>query len=406
MHSASRIYFILLLIAGGLPSYASAATFIKIADTQTPVPGGVPGEVFSDGFANPIASDGIVIFAGSVGIYEWDAGSLSVIADNKTDIPGTSSAFSSFNDLFSASNGNLAFGSGGGIYARLSGALTNIVNISSPVPGFAGTFNTFNPPSISGVNVAFSASATQRFTSQVGIYSRLNQGPLNLIANNQTPAPSGTGNLSSFGTPVISGTDVIFSAYGPSVSPAIYSNPDGAGNALVTLVAPNTSIPGGTGSFTNITGLSASGSNIAFIGTGTNNQRGLYADFNNILFPIVDASTLIPDGSGDTFSANSLLGFSLNGNNFAFTAGSGPQSGIYLDEDGILSKVLTVGDTLDGKIVSDLSLTSNALDGSDLAFTVDFTDHSSAVYLAVIPEPGTFAIFVIVSCPIFCRRWR
>jgi hypothetical protein len=53
------------------------------------------------------------------------------------------------------------------------------------------------------------------------------------------------------------------------------------------------------------------------------------------------------------------------------------------------NKIVAVGDALDGKTVSALRMDKQGLDDKRLAFAADFTDGSSGVFVASIPEPAT-----------------
>jgi hypothetical protein len=73
--------------------------------------------------------------------------------------------------------------------------------------------------------------------------------------------------------------------------------------------------------------------------------------------------------------------------------GSGGQAGIYLAS--VLSRVIAVGDTLDGKTVTALRLGRFGLDGTGLTFAATFTDGSEGVYVVSLtptyPFTGFFA---------------
>lgn len=96
---------------------AEGITFTKVADTSTPIPGGSGN--FGAFIGVPSISGGNVAFDGSVGsdgfmpgIYSNIGGSLNVVADEATPIPGGSGNFGNFGDL-SISGGNVAFLGGG-----------------------------------------------------------------------------------------------------------------------------------------------------------------------------------------------------------------------------------------------------------------------------------------------------
>jgi hypothetical protein len=56
---------------------------------------------------------------------------------------------------------------------------------------------------------------------------------------------------------------------------------------------------------------------------------------------------------------------------------------------GSVHTVVEIGDPLDGKTVYGLTFGPCGLGDSELAFTATFTDSTSGVYYAALPEPGT-----------------
>src|SRR5262249_20594926 len=72
--------------------------FTKVADTDTPVPGGV--NTFGS-FSPPSVSGSRVAFtavdsAGSAGVYTWQGGVFRVVADATTGIPDSTETFTTF----------------------------------------------------------------------------------------------------------------------------------------------------------------------------------------------------------------------------------------------------------------------------------------------------------------------
>lgn len=52
-------------------------------------------------------------------------------------------------------------------------------------------------------------------------------------------------------------------------------------------------------------------------------------------------------------------------------------------------KIIDTGDTLDGKILTDIDIQFNgAISGDKVAFSASFSDGSKGIYFAVIPEPS------------------
>jgi hypothetical protein len=131
--------------------------------------------------------------------------------------------------------------------------------------------------------------------------------------------------------------------------------------------------------------VATSGATTSFIGAGIG-QAGVYGC--NSATPIepcrriADLTTAIPEGTG-TFAG--FAGISASAGHVALLGlGSGGQAGIYLASG--LTKVIAVGDTIDGQAVTALRLGQFGLDNGSLSFAATFTDGSQAVYHATIPS--------------------
>src|SRR5947207_526270 len=92
-----------------------------------------------------------------------------------------------------------------------------------------------------------------------------------------------------------------------------------------------TPIPGGTGTFLNFPGApSLSDGNVAFVATGAGDQAGVYVLFPpDPVMPVADTSTAIPGGVGTFVSwPGSPI---ISGETVAFIgSGSGGQIGVYV----------------------------------------------------------------------------
>jgi len=157
-------------------------------------------------------------------------------------------------------------------------------------------------------------------------------------------------------------------------------------------------------------GLDMDEGNIAFIGSSSP-TAGVYS-FNIATGQydiIADTDTLIPDGGAARFDRY-FDGVSIENGHVAFGYGElgfGPNGpieipfyGIYANLDGSLRKVLSEGDILEGQVVSRTSIGRQGLDGGQIAFSVSFTNRTSAIYVATpIPEPATLAL-LIAACSV------
>jgi hypothetical protein len=130
-----------------------------------------------------------------------------------------------------------------------------------------------------------------------------------------------------------------------------------------------------------------SGECVAFGGGVNSINEGVYlACDGSPLQVVVDQQTSVPGGGGATFTFVSSLSVSIDGRRVAFL-GNGPpgQQGIYLYENGGLTKVVDRSDTLDGLLATGFTVGRRALEGRTIAFAVFPGGPAQAVYLA---EPG------------------
>jgi hypothetical protein len=395
---------------------AQPIAFVRMADTSTAIPNG-SGNFVS--FQPPSVSGSSVAFLGigsgaNSGIYTANAGggSLTRAVDTNTPIP---SGFGNFIGFFTGgpvavSGSTVVFRGDGndfptgitqiGIYtvSTSGGTVTRVADKNTPVPGGSGNFTGMSNQSLSGSTVAFSGGSNSQLDR--GVYAGSSGGgSLNLIANNNTPIPGGSGNFDSgLQNTSVSGTTVLFKGSGSGGQQGIYSGPTGGG-PLNRVADLNTAIPNGTGNFTSLGSPSVSGSLAAFIGGG-NGQRGIYVGLTagGSLAHVVDLSFPIPGGTGDFTGFSAIC---LSGSTVAFLGlGSGSQIGIYSGPagGGLLTKLIAAGDSLDGRTVNNLNFGPTGLDGTSLTFAATFTDGTSGVYygLTSVPEPSSLVLAGVV----------
>jgi len=306
--------------------YADIGGLGVVADRNTAIPG---GSGYFTIFVSPNLDSGNVVFlgqgsSGQVGIYT-DIGSLGVIADTNTAIPAGLGYFTGFGWRPRLDGGNVAFqgkGSGGqdGIYTDIGG-LGVIADTNTAIPAGSGYFTGFENPSLDSGNVAFRAYGSG---AQTGIYTDI--GGLGVIADTNTAIPAGSGYFTGFWSPSLKGGNVAFGGRGSGGQDGIYADIEGLG----VIADTNTAIPAGTGYFTEFSvhppGLD--GGNVAFWGTGSGGQSGIYADIKGLVV-VADTNTPIPAGSGRFTDFDDAISF--DDGNVAFLGfGSGGQMGIYV----------------------------------------------------------------------------
>ena len=264
---------------------------------------------------------------GGSGIYAFIDGELRLVADTKTEIPGTSVHFG-----FSLGRGsgpsisgrNVVFVGveplvGSAIWLWKDGVLTKLVDSNTPVPGGTGTFGNFSSggatPAISGDNVAFNALSDQGS----GIYAVIN-GELRVIADTNTLLPGATQNATSFRfakgvSPGISGENVAFYAVWGFDGEGLYLYSKGEIRVIADRGTPKPG--GGTFAFRLDTNTRAaiSGENVAFADIG-----GVFAYIDGSLRLIANSTT--PGPNGGAFGTRSVSA-SIDGENIAFSAWEG-----------------------------------------------------------------------------------
>ena len=390
-------------LSGTAPTAHAAYTFTKVADTDTPIPGGIGNFAFFQG-NGPALDQGVVVFIGfdsdrQTGVYQWVDGALSVVADTNTIVPGKSETFGGFGPWPSVDNGVIGVpggvrisGVGRDVLATSSGGLLNVVAVGreTAVPGTGQvpppTFAVLGSANLGDGDVAFFGRFSLGSSLAEGIYSTIG-GTISVVADAQTQTPDGSGDfffpLGFASTdPSIDGGAVAFNGRGPagpSQQHGIYLWEWG----ILRVVADNnTLIPGNSEKFSSAIRASLNGGRIAFVGGGPSGQRGIYLDDGLSLGVVVDNNTEVPGHPGLFFT--SFGGPALDDDALAFLGffGAGDR-GIFLVRNAMINTVVEVGDMLDGKEISSLSfLDDDALGGEEIAFRTTFLDGSQGIFIA------------------------
>ncbi|MBD2776866.1 DUF7453 family protein [Iningainema tapete] len=365
------------------------ASLSVIADTNTAIPNGSGNFARVDVYSlkqNNVAFRGFDS-NGQQGIYINREGTLQLVVDNHTPIPGGTGNFSNFDDIFDSNfdGNNVAFqGSDAsgqqGIYVNRNGTLQLVVDSKTPIPDGTGNFANFSSYFLKGNNVVFEGYAS---SEQRGIYIKRDEAPLSVVVDNKTQIPGGIGNFSSFSTSAVSENNVVFLGNGLnggsfSQLQGIYINRD---SALQVVVDKNTPIPGGVGNFDNFNFLKIEGDNVFFVGFGSNGQRGIYVKRNGQLQVVVDkTNTSFPSSKGKFSDFSNPV---VERETLAFLGFLDSTAiGIYANVSGSLLKVADLGDRLDGARISSLNLDTIKLSGTSLTFRASLIDGTQALVRA------------------------
>ena len=382
------------------PAVAQTYDFEKIADENTFSPsGGGKFTAFNPEVADPatpnrpVIDGDTIVFGGHSstvgGFYKSvNGGAPSVVADTNTLIPGTASTYFFLpTDGVSIDGSNVAWEAINRISTRIAGAINVVADSSTPVPLGSSNFSAIGPPSISGEDVAFIGSGTA--STDFGVYLQNSTG-LNRIADKTTLVPPSLATSFDFmGGVSVSGTTVAFGGTDTGGQEGIYRR-TGVGGLLQRIVDETTPLPlpAIIGNFGDMSTPSLEGTNVAF--ESKDSIFGGSAIFSNVggLHFVADTFTPIPSGSGNFTGFGDILSnvdVTLDNGNVLFGGnGNSGQFGIYLDTAGSLSKVIDNGDTLDGQVISKLRVSKEALSNQNVVFFADFTNGNSGIYVGFL----------------------
>ncbi len=385
------------MVSGQIPAPAGP-TFVKIADTDMPIPSGT-GNFTNFGVLSAAAvSDGNVAIRGrgvdQDGIYLWQNGALDVVADVNTPIPGGTGTFGApatggFGPP-SIDGDDVAFGgddqtiSQRGVYALLDGVLEVVADKDTRPPGASDEFSTLGGPSLHDGSISFWAFVPA-LPFLEGIYFG-NPSGITKVADQTTFIPGGGGRFNSFnsGSSQHHSGKVLFFGRDSGFNSGLYMWFKGVLSVIADRFTP---IPGGAGNFSFfLEQVSTDGLNIAFRGNDTTQTRpGIYMNDCAGNRVVANTNTPVPCASGtfEWFGA-----FSTQGGSTAFVGFGAESSGLYVDSGGSIVKVIEVLDSLDGKRVSSLRVAPEGLDGDQLGFRAYFTDGSEGIYLATLTTSG------------------
>ena len=374
------------LLLGALQARALDFDFIKIADTNTTVPG--TGSTFGL-FQSPVLDSYSVAFRGNAAasgggsqgkdaLYISNGGALTQIASSSTAVPAGSGTFFAYGDP-SLNHGNIAFAgysvgaSPNGIYSNIGG-LNRLADVNTPIPSGTGNFTSFGTAtSLDGGNILFYGLGSG---GQQGMYS--SEGGLHAVADTSTPIPSGSGNfISILNGATMQAGNVAFSGSGSAGQSGIYTN---VGGTLHTVADKNTTPADSAGPFSTFGTPALSNGNVGFYAT-TASQAGVYTDIGGIN-AVADLATAVPGGTGNFVSFGATP--ALSNGVLTFSGIGGGLSGIFTNYGGALSAVVTNAMFLDGKKINGfpVGISKQGSSNGDVAFMTTFSDGSQGIYVA------------------------
>jgi len=366
--------------------------------------------------------------------------SVSMIVDANTRQPGSDETFSNF-DWIANDNGTLVFAARGsddesGIYRFRDGDIELVANTSSTLPDGGALFD-LRYPSIDGSDVVFFGRAATTAGTAKGIY-RVSQSGIDVVADSMTLLSESAGLFTDFGPPAIADGTVAFQA----------STENGLGvyafnGTYRTIADATTTFPGLPETFQQFVEQVRIVEGGVVFNARSVNRQGIFVEKDGQLSGIVENNSVLATISNFSVDAESTLfrGIDLDGlwglyespligslpatlvvgadmhgdsfnPDFPFPRSSTPlidddgivfqarmdsgEDGMFWLHQGDLIRLAMTGDQLDGGIVSQFqAFNGEELSGNQVAFIVEHVDGGSAIYLASVPEPSAFLLFLI-----------
>jgi len=398
LHLSVPVAVTSLLISLPLSAEAANFTYTKIADTSN-----ASSEIY-DAYIN---NAGTVSFIGGtnnvgLGIYTGSGGPITTIADASDP----KSPFSQFETPPINNSGTLAFPAflktgGSGIFVASSdGSVKTLYDTNSgPFSGFGsvpfGTLTGIND----GGRVAFEADLK---AGGSGIFTGVIGSPPTIIAAVPATSPAGFKPFIAFPSINNSGT-VSFLAVGLTGGPALYT---GNGGPLNTNADTNPTSPFNAFYGNAINNLGT----VAFSAGLKDNSKGIFTSNDGQLNEIVDTSGPFKQFNFPS-QPNSTLSINDEGM-VAFTAElDAGGMGIFTGPESVADRVIGTGDLLDDSTVTNLILSSRALNNSgQVVFVATLTDANGTTREAVfraepVPDPSNVALFGMATLVMVGSGW-
>jgi hypothetical protein len=384
-------------------------TFTRVADLATPVPG-EGGVTFEDlptdyGEDAPSAAGTQVLFWGlwdaSVdrhhGLFLFSDGTLSRVVDEAQTRPeGGGVTYGDINPAASLAGGATAFVSDGnpfdGVYRVAGGTHTRIADETATVPGQGETtFVDLSPPSMNAGQVAFFG----RYDGGAAVL--LHDGSsLQILADTDMVAPGSSEEFSAYlAWPSLDAGQVAFLAeLGNGGGSGLYLWNGSSVQRIADSTTPDPRGSGGTFFFTfGYPAPSLDAGQIAFrsqlltpVPGGSLGTNGVFLWNGSALVTIAQDGDPRPDGG--TFGFDSRQDWVSTSQGLVVFTSNGAEA-LYLYEGGAITRLIGVGDVLDGETVDEVFIGPEALSGQCLAFAmIEEADSAPSVYRACLNLPA------------------
>lgn len=271
---------------------------------------------------------------------------------------------------------------------------TRVVDTTTPLPGGSGTFESLG--STVAIDVGGRIVFSDGGTTNQGVYLA-SGGAVSTIADLATAIPGGTGNFTSFNlnANAIAPGQLAFRGSGSSGQSGIYGF---NGTTLTTLADRNSAIPNGVSTFSIFLAGSASGTRYGLVGNGPVQQQGVYLADGATLSPLADKTTVVPRIGGTFSSFTSQLAFDQDNAVFyaGVTGGSNPGSAIISYAEGTLRTLAATGEAAADTGLMFGNITSQmALDGATVLFRAGFGPSNSRNGLFLTSVTGDSLTLVV-----------
>lgn len=352
----------------------------------------------------PAVRDGYVAFRGTgptdagafrQNLLRFHDDTLENLVNLGTPIPSGTGTFTDLTPTPNTGDGLVVFrgtGSGGqqGVYYASDDGITKIANQGTPIPGGSGNFTAFwLLNSIDDGNVAFAAAGTNE---QQGVYASFGGGPLEVVADLNTPQPEGTANFDVLPLQPISidRDRVVFRGGNePTLLLGLYEYVAGE---LRRIVDSTQTVPGGPPVMNYIgVGDARNGHTAVLVADGIPaTEIAIVKRVGGVTSLVANLDTPVPGGAGSfiTFTEPGC-----GGRYVAFIGASDSlRRAVYTDALGGLTEVVGQGTQIDGRVIGAATnavlISVQPLDGRQLTFRCAFTDGVSAIFLAHLPAAG------------------